>query len=344
MAQQNRTVLKSYFETGDTPTEAQFIDFIDSSPNIAEGEVINVNDKRVLESQGDDIASANNLILDSALNGNVYVITGTTQMNLIEDLDWQDGSKVTLQFAGVLIISHGAAASGDFKPIYLAKGSDYTTTAGDTFTFVLINGEWWEVSNTKESGGGGSGGHIYKENGVVQATREGRNVITNGSKTVFTDDPTNDETDEEWQFEVGTDVDPTGKQDGDVWGYNNSTSKTEPVQTKLDQRILTGVPEVVSGLVDTTQTLLSTIQQAGYEVKGYINNDSAVAITGLVITDGTTNLFTPIDFIANEKGKKFTIPDSYFDPDNDKDFYYYVTTGNAANVTIYFTSILNSPE
>lgn len=33
MAQQNRTTLKTYFNTGDTPTEAQFIDLIDSSPN-----------------------------------------------------------------------------------------------------------------------------------------------------------------------------------------------------------------------------------------------------------------------------------------------------------------------
>lgn len=33
MAQQNRTTLKTYFNTGDTPTESQFIDLIDSSPN-----------------------------------------------------------------------------------------------------------------------------------------------------------------------------------------------------------------------------------------------------------------------------------------------------------------------
>lgn len=33
MAQQTRTTLKTYFNTGDTPTEAQFIDLIDSSPN-----------------------------------------------------------------------------------------------------------------------------------------------------------------------------------------------------------------------------------------------------------------------------------------------------------------------
>lgn len=33
MTQQTRTVLKSYFNTGDTPTESQFADLIDSSPN-----------------------------------------------------------------------------------------------------------------------------------------------------------------------------------------------------------------------------------------------------------------------------------------------------------------------
>lgn len=36
MAQQNRTTLKTYFNTGDTPTEAEFIDLIDSAHNIAE--------------------------------------------------------------------------------------------------------------------------------------------------------------------------------------------------------------------------------------------------------------------------------------------------------------------
>lgn len=47
MAVQNRTTLKSYFETGDTPTQAQFIDLIDSffaltendSDDILEGSV-----------------------------------------------------------------------------------------------------------------------------------------------------------------------------------------------------------------------------------------------------------------------------------------------------------------
>ena len=36
MTQQSRTTLKGYFETGDVPTQAQFENLIDSSPNIAD--------------------------------------------------------------------------------------------------------------------------------------------------------------------------------------------------------------------------------------------------------------------------------------------------------------------
>lgn len=39
MAIQNKTVLKTYFETGDTPTEQQFIDLIDSSDIVSDGSI-----------------------------------------------------------------------------------------------------------------------------------------------------------------------------------------------------------------------------------------------------------------------------------------------------------------
>lgn len=41
MATQNRTTLKTYFETGDTPTQAQFEDLIDSVPNTVDSGVSN---------------------------------------------------------------------------------------------------------------------------------------------------------------------------------------------------------------------------------------------------------------------------------------------------------------
>ena len=41
MAEQGRTTLKGYFETGDTPTQAQFEDLIDSVPNTSDSGVSN---------------------------------------------------------------------------------------------------------------------------------------------------------------------------------------------------------------------------------------------------------------------------------------------------------------
>lgn len=45
MSQQNRTTLKGYFNTGDTPTEAQFADLIDSFPLVSETALIPVNNQ-----------------------------------------------------------------------------------------------------------------------------------------------------------------------------------------------------------------------------------------------------------------------------------------------------------
>ena len=44
MAEQNRTTLKSYFETGDTPTQAQFEDLIDSNFNLTDNDSDNITE------------------------------------------------------------------------------------------------------------------------------------------------------------------------------------------------------------------------------------------------------------------------------------------------------------
>jgi hypothetical protein len=102
---------------------------------------------RVLGFQGADVASANNLVLG---NGNVFEITGTTQINLISNLSWQNGSQVTLLFTATPTVKHGQATSGTNITIRLAGAVDFVATAGDTLTLVLseIGGTqaWREVS------------------------------------------------------------------------------------------------------------------------------------------------------------------------------------------------------
>lgn len=102
---------------------------------------------RIESFQGTDVASANNLVLGL---GNVFEITGTTQINLISNLSWQNGSQVTLLFTSTPTVKHNQATSTTNITIQLAGAVDFVATDGDTLTLVLseIGGvqAWREVS------------------------------------------------------------------------------------------------------------------------------------------------------------------------------------------------------
>lgn len=182
-------------------------------------------------------------------------------------------------------------------------------------------------------------GRTYKENDSTINTRAARNVITNAFAGLswFSDDPTNDESDESPQLFLLNDVDPTGKAAGDIPQVNSTNDGVNFASSAPYTDYQAGLPIVISGVVDITHTLLGFLIEQGYAVEGYVNNDSAVAVTGFRLTDGTNDMFTAFDLSASERGKRFTVSDSFFDPDNDQDVYYYVTTGNSANLTVYFT-------
>jgi len=101
------------------------------------GSSVNVSSCRLLGSQGADVASANNLTLGT--DGNVFEITGTTQIQLISNLGWQNGSRITLWFtAGAAnMVAHGTATSGTNITILLDGAGDYTPGAGDGITLEL---------------------------------------------------------------------------------------------------------------------------------------------------------------------------------------------------------------
>lgn len=90
---------------------------------------------RILGAQGADVASANNLALGS--DGNVFEITGTTQINLISNVGWQNGSKITLLFTSTPTVKHNQTTSSTDITIQLAGAADFAATAGDTLTLVL---------------------------------------------------------------------------------------------------------------------------------------------------------------------------------------------------------------
>jgi len=85
--------------------------------------------------QGADVTSANNLTLGT--DGNVFEITGTTQVNLIANTNWQNGSEITLLLASGITIKHGQATSGSNITISLSGAADLVTAAETTLTLVL---------------------------------------------------------------------------------------------------------------------------------------------------------------------------------------------------------------
>lgn len=90
---------------------------------------------RVLNKQGADVASANDLVLGS--DGNVFEITGNTQINHIANTGWQNGSEVTLLFTSTPTVDHANATSGANITILLDGAVDFVAAAGDRLKLML---------------------------------------------------------------------------------------------------------------------------------------------------------------------------------------------------------------
>ena len=92
---------------------------------------------RFVETQGADVASANDMTLGE--DGNVFEITGTTQINRITSTGWQEGSRVTLVFNESVTVKTGQATGGAEAIIKLAGAGDFSATADDTLTLVYCS-------------------------------------------------------------------------------------------------------------------------------------------------------------------------------------------------------------
>lgn len=103
---------------------------------------------RLKQGQGVAVASANNLVLGSG--GNRFQISGTTQINLLDNTSWTAGSIITLHFQGSLTVKHNQAASGNNKPIMLSGAVDFAATADDQLTLQYDGTavKWYETART----------------------------------------------------------------------------------------------------------------------------------------------------------------------------------------------------
>lgn len=101
--------------------------------------------RRVCFAQGAAVAAANDLTLGD--DGNLFRITGATQINRLVNTNWQGGSQVTLTCVTGFTVAHAQAGGGVNRPIYLNGGVNYVMTANDTLTLKYDSTEtaWYEI-------------------------------------------------------------------------------------------------------------------------------------------------------------------------------------------------------
>jgi len=107
--------------------------------NVVVGGPTNINN-RLLTMQGSDVASAATITLGT---GNVFQITGTTQINNIVTTNWSSGSIIILLFQSALTLGHAVGAvAGE---LFLRGAANLAVAAGTTHSFALINSIWYQV-------------------------------------------------------------------------------------------------------------------------------------------------------------------------------------------------------
>lgn len=101
---------------------------------------------RVKQGKGADLTAANNL--SCGFDGNVFAVTGNTQINLLSTIGWAAGSEVTLVFRGTPTVKHGQAPSGAYTTIALSGSVDLVAAANTVLKLVYDDGvsAWQEVS------------------------------------------------------------------------------------------------------------------------------------------------------------------------------------------------------
>ena len=101
---------------------------------------------RVNTSKGTDVVAANDLILGA--DGNVFKITGNTQINAVTTTNWTAGAQITLIFTGTPTVKHNTTGGAGTAPILL-DGSVDLIAANNTVLGLVYDGAQWQQTFLK---------------------------------------------------------------------------------------------------------------------------------------------------------------------------------------------------
>jgi hypothetical protein len=145
MSKKTRSVLKSYFQVGDQPSEAQFIDVFDSTANLSEsnaltgsltisGSAVNLSVQGHITSSGNISASGDIIGSDYTLDG-VALTTTFTELNYLDGITPAQGVYVKAMNQSVV-----STAATTFAGLTLTKANFETLDLSSATTHALDGG------------------------------------------------------------------------------------------------------------------------------------------------------------------------------------------------------------
>jgi hypothetical protein len=111
-----------------------------------------INATRFEEYKGANVVAANDLTLGT--DGNLFTITGATQINAITTANWQAGSEIAFIFTGAPLVKNNTAGGGGTATLLLAGRVDYQAAAGDYIGFRYDGTNWYETNRKLAASGG----------------------------------------------------------------------------------------------------------------------------------------------------------------------------------------------
>lgn len=93
--------------------------------------------------KGANVVAANNLTL--GIDGNLFTITGNTQINAITTVGWRAGSQITLLFTGTPTIKNNTAGGAGTAVLLLAGSADLTAANNTVLGFLFDGTQWQET-------------------------------------------------------------------------------------------------------------------------------------------------------------------------------------------------------
>jgi len=101
--------------------------------------------------KGADVIAANDLTLGS--DGNLFTITGNTQINAITTANWQAGSQIAFIFTGTPTLKNNTAGGAGTAPMLLAGRVDFVAAAGDYIALQYDGTNWYETNRKLAASG-----------------------------------------------------------------------------------------------------------------------------------------------------------------------------------------------